>query len=63
MSSSFQSTPASASGVPHVHIATTGSPNALDDVAIGCECADPALQIDRWSEEAPHATGSGTTQV
>jgi hypothetical protein len=23
-----------------------------DDLAFGCECADPALQIDRWREEA-----------
>jgi hypothetical protein len=22
------------------------------DVALGCECADPALQIDCWGEEA-----------
>ena len=21
------------------------------DVAIGCECADPALQIERWQQE------------
>ena len=23
-----------------------------DDVALGCECANPALQIERWGEEA-----------
>lgn len=22
------------------------------DIALGCECADPALQIDRWMQEA-----------
>jgi hypothetical protein len=22
-----------------------------DDVALGCECADPALQIERWGPE------------
>lgn len=22
------------------------------DVALGCECADPALQIERWAQEA-----------
>ena len=22
------------------------------DYAIGCECADPALQIERWQQEA-----------
>jgi hypothetical protein len=21
--------------------------------ALGCECADPALQIERWMQEAP----------
>lgn len=24
----------------------------LDDVALGCECADPALQIACWGQEA-----------
>lgn len=23
-----------------------------EDVALGCECADPALQIERWGQEA-----------
>jgi hypothetical protein len=23
-----------------------------DDFALGCECADPALQIDMWGREA-----------
>ena len=23
-----------------------------DDIALGCECADPALQIERWGQEA-----------
>jgi len=22
------------------------------DFALGCECADPALQIERWAQEA-----------
>jgi len=22
-----------------------------DDLALGCECADPALQIERWGQE------------
>ena len=25
------------------------------DIALGCECADPALQIERWSLEAREA--------
>lgn len=29
------------------------APGAEDiDFALGCECADPALQIERWSLEA-----------
>ena len=27
------------------------SPLADDDLAIGCECADPALQIELWGHE------------
>lgn len=26
------------------------------DVALGCECADPALQIERWCAEAQPKT-------
>lgn len=25
-----------------------------DDLALGCECADPLLQIERWRYEAVH---------
>ena len=25
------------------------------DFALGCECADPALQIERWAQEASGA--------
>lgn len=25
-----------------------------DDIPLGCECADPALQIERWRQEAPN---------
>lgn len=24
-----------------------------DDYALGCECADPSLQIERWGQEFP----------
>lgn len=27
----------------------------MDDVAFGCECADPALQIAMWGQEAGEA--------
>jgi hypothetical protein len=23
-----------------------------DDIALGCECANPALQIERWGQES-----------
>jgi hypothetical protein len=31
-----------------------------EDIALGCECADPTLQIERWGQEAlvPAATSS-----
>ena len=47
MSSSFQSTPAPT----HVLASTSMACYAADDIAIGCECADPALQIDCWGQE------------
>lgn len=28
------------------------SPTCEDDVALGCECANPALQIEVWSHES-----------
>ncbi len=28
-----------------------------DDIALGCECANPALQIERWGQEAPVISG------
>ena len=33
---------------------TIETPAMFDDpdVALGCECADPALQIERWAQEA-----------
>jgi hypothetical protein len=26
--------------------------STMDDIALGCECADPALQIAMWGQEA-----------
>jgi hypothetical protein len=26
-------------------------PRVDDDLALGCECADPALQIERWGQD------------
>jgi hypothetical protein len=42
-----------ASLAPRSPYAAGGIPMSWDeDVALGCECADPALQIDCWGEEA-----------
>lgn len=30
-----------------------------DDLALGCECANPALQIERWAQEASVPQGPG----
>jgi len=29
-----------------------------DEVPLGCECANPALQIERWRQEAPSQSSS-----
>jgi hypothetical protein len=42
--------PAAAGIPPAMLIATV--PDADSDYALGCECADPALQIDWWRAEA-----------
>ena len=28
-------------------------PGSDDDLALGCECANPSLQIERWGEDEP----------
>lgn len=30
-----------------------------DEVVLGCECANPALQIERWAQEAPSPLVAG----
>ena len=44
------STPATAA-MPVVIDVAQGFDDA--DYALGCECADPSLQIERWGQEAP----------
>ena len=31
---------------------SAAEPSAMDDVALGCECADPTLQIAMWGQDA-----------
>ena len=35
-----------------VTLVDTFLPALDDDLALGCECANPLLQIERWSQEA-----------
>lgn len=39
----------------------TESGCAMDDVALGCECADPALQIAMWGQEAGEPVQAGAS--
>ena len=32
-------------------------PACEDELALGCECADPALQIEHWAQELPLLQG------
>lgn len=59
MFSSFQSSPASASTPVHALPANAGWSSEIDDVAFGCECADPSLQIDCWGQEAAEPMQAG----
>jgi hypothetical protein len=51
MFSYSQPNPASASAQSMLPAESAWS-SAMDDVALGCECADPALQIAMWGQEA-----------
>jgi hypothetical protein len=44
----------SAASVAAMPLGFEAVPAAFDDsdYALGCECADPALQIERWKQEA-----------
>lgn len=48
--SRFSSTPASGLPPSGAHAAAARAAD-VDDFALGCECADPALQIERWYQE------------
>lgn len=57
MFSSYQSSSAPQSGTSPASALATWSAD-LDDVAFGCECADPSLQIAFWSQEVTLAAPS-----
>lgn len=55
MAEPSQLDPAGTQPAAHVVATTARWLGFNDDLAFGCECADPALQIERWREEAPLA--------
>ena len=40
---------------------SAAEPSAMDDVALGCECADPALQIAMWGQDAEPVQNAATS--
>jgi hypothetical protein len=52
MSSSYPSSPVTLAAPAHAEANAAGRSSLMDDVALGCECADPALQIACWGQEA-----------
>ena len=53
MFASFQSSSASADTATQAQ-----ATSEQDDFALGCECADPSLQIDSWGRETGEAPQS-----
>lgn len=52
----FNSTqPSQASAQSSMAPAQSGWASEMDDYALGCECADPALQIASWGQDAGEA--------
>ena len=51
MSSLFQTAPAPDSASTRARSDPATWSHERDEVALGCECANPALQIDRWHQE------------
>jgi len=46
------SQPSQASTASNIVPSQSGWAGEMDDIALGCECADPALQIACWGQEA-----------
>ncbi len=51
MSSLFQTAAAADSASMRARSDAQTWSDERDEVALGCECANPALQIDRWHQE------------
>jgi hypothetical protein len=56
--SEMQPSMPSAAAMPAVFDAALSSAFEDSDYALGCECADPALQIERWAQEARQSEAS-----
>ena len=63
MFNSFQSSPDGASTASPVLSAAAGRSSEPDDVALGWECADPALQIACWGQETIQSSPAGGVQA
>ena len=46
------SQPSQASAAAQSMLPAQSAWSGMDDVALGCECADPSLQIAMWGQEA-----------
>lgn len=56
---SHESSPVAASTPSNVLPVQSGWDGGIDDVAFGCECANPSLQIDSWGLEAAELAPAG----
>lgn len=50
---SYQQSLAAINSTAHEPGSDAGRWSIEDDVPLGCECANPALQIERWGQETP----------
>lgn len=62
MFSSYLSTPANVLNAAPLAAAVQSGSAELDDVAMGCECADPSLQIACWGQEAAQTAAGGAAE-
>lgn len=62
MLNSIQS-PSALASVPSQVVSAPASWADQDDVAFGCECADPTLQIDSWGQDASESCSGGLSAL
>lgn len=62
MLNSIHSSSALAS-VPSQVVSAPASWADQEDVAFGCECADPSLQIDSWGPDGTESSSSGLSAL